>query len=264
MPAASSSAIVILSPHRDDAAFSAGALLGIAAGTGLSVTILNVFTTSSYAPFGDHHPSIEAVTKIRLAEDRAVLAHLAPTISLHDLGLLDAPLRLEIRDDQVVSGLLSPERLAEQVARTRAALPDLSTAVIVLVPLALGAHIDHVIARDAGIGAVPCDRIGFYQDLPYASRIPSADVLNRETADILTMLSFRTNTVLNPWQIRTAPDGGGVKRRLVACYPSQVAPETMDEIANWTQEMGGEQLYLSESGARHLAAFLPAHSLTRT
>ena len=109
--------LVILSPHRDDAAFSTGTLLQVAAAAHLPVTILNIFTISAYAPFAEPGLSPEAVTALRLAEDRAVIRHLSAATSLRDLSLLDAPLRLEIRDDQVVSGPLSP-RAARRPGRT--------------------------------------------------------------------------------------------------------------------------------------------------
>lgn len=262
MPPERVTALVVLSPHRDDAAFSTGSLLGLAATAGLPVTVLNVFTQSMYAPFGPDGLSIDAVTSLRLSEDQAVVSLLAQSAQLLDLALLDAPLRLHIRDDQVISGSLSPEQFAAEVERTAAALPDLSHVDLLLAPLALGAHIDHLIARDAALRAVSPDRLGFYQDLPYASRMHSPKALEQETAEILAVLSSHTQLPLRPWLLHAENDAGR-KRHLVSCYPSQVAPETVDEIAKWTESLGGEQLYLSDTAGGRLSALLPRDRLSR-
>ena len=254
--------LVILSPHRDDAAFSTGTLLQAASIAHLPVTILNIFTVSAYAPFAGSSLSTEAITSLRLAEDRAVIAHLSTSISLRDLSLLDAPLRLEIRDDQVVSGPLSPQQLADQAGRTAASLPDLANIGLLLVPLALGAHIDHIIARDAGMLSVQPDRIGFYQDLPYASRVHSAEALDRETSTILAELNTRLGSTLEPWLVSNTTERDG-KRDLVACYPTQVTTETMEEIVNWTRTLGGERFYLSLQAASRLTTLLPQLILRR-
>ena len=70
--------ILVLSPHRDDAAFS----LSIAITNWLtarhSVTVLNVFTRSRYAPFSDaafvhENDELSYVSAMRLREDEYFL-----------------------------------------------------------------------------------------------------------------------------------------------------------------------------------------------
>ena len=61
--------VVVLSPHRDDAAFSCGLLLGALLAAGAGVTIVNVCTVSDYAPYlrNDGSDRIRQVTAARAA-----------------------------------------------------------------------------------------------------------------------------------------------------------------------------------------------------
>src|ERR1700744_1500430 len=101
--------ILILSPHRDDAAFS----LSIAITNWLvarhNVTIFNVFTRSRYAPYSDagfvhENDQISYVSAMRLREDELFVRRITEILpkglknNLHmvDLNLKDAPIRLRI------------------------------------------------------------------------------------------------------------------------------------------------------------------------
>ena len=107
--------IAVVSPHRDDAAFSCGALLWALRRSPATITVVNLFTRSVYAPYLPATAAQEEamVTAVRRAEDDAFLRRLhqegvdAKRIDLH---LFDAPLRLALPVESVV----------EQPLRTRA------------------------------------------------------------------------------------------------------------------------------------------------
>ena len=84
--------ITILSPHRDDAAFSLCMALRKWTVMQLKLTVINFFTVSAYGPRSiakDPH----TVSSIRRREDRRVISIISPLIRVRDAGLLDAPLR---------------------------------------------------------------------------------------------------------------------------------------------------------------------------
>lgn len=255
-----SSPLVVLSPHRDDAAFSASCLLFEAASANLFTTVLNLFTQSGYAPFTTAPLSPDAVTALRLAEDQAVLRLLGPSIHLRDLELFDAPLRLQIPDDSVLQDPLSPADRAREARAIAASIPTLNPSTLLVLPLSIGNHIDHRIGRDAGLHLLPPGRLAFYQDLPYASRIPS-DLLARETEDLLTGLEKMTGTAFRP-HIVSSPNAAIQKHRVASCYPSQVSPETVEEMTDWSGSLEGEMLFASTDSLAALHALLPSATLT--
>ncbi len=254
------SPLVILSPHRDDAAFSASRLLLAAAAAELDTTILNLFTRSTYAPLSHIQHTPERISALRLAEDQAVLQALGPSVHLRDLQLLDAPLRLGISDTTVLNNPLAP---AARLAHTReiaARLPALATASLLALPLSVGNHVDHRIGRDAGLHLLPATHLTFYQDLPYACRI-SAEDLARETAGLLAELTTLTGLAFHPHLLRS-PGAGEDKHRLAACYPSQITPDVVDQMTGWTGALGGEVLFFSPASAATLRRLLPSADLT--
>ena len=92
--------IVVLSPHRDDAAFSLSLSMSHWLAVGHSITLLNVFTRSLYAPYSDAESKTESerleyVSALRKREDQKFLASLSGDIQMIDLDVVDAPIRLE-------------------------------------------------------------------------------------------------------------------------------------------------------------------------
>ena len=115
--------VTILSPHRDDAAFSCGLLLSRCAELGVPVRIVNVFTRSAYAPYlagGAGADEVETVSAARLAEDRALVERMGAGCRMDDVGLTDAPVRVGLRVDRVMA---EPLRLSIDV-RVQAAMRD--------------------------------------------------------------------------------------------------------------------------------------------
>ena len=236
------SRIAILSPHRDDAAFSCGILMHRCGGAGVEVEIVNIFTESGYAPyFGSK--DVAEITRARREEDRELLG-LLTRCSLADLGLRDAPLRLGIEVEQVVRKPLSRERFDEEVRALAAKLDVLEGFHLVLLPLGLGGHVDHCSAREAGRLRLRPECMGFYEDLPYAARLT-----DESRATHVSGLALEAETW--SWRSISMEGGAELKRKFAAVYRSQIAGDVVEEIAGYAAAIsgghggeGGERVYL--------------------
>ena len=190
--------LVVLSPHLDDAVLSCGALLIHTAGR-IPVTVATLFTEAGPPPYtlsarrylrqvgaGD----AESLYRQRRAEDRAVLDSMGVTW-VH-AGLTEAQHRQRngkwsrgwwvglvpefrhiypIYRLNVVSGRLA--RADAGTLRDACAFVRQITGAgpaLILAPLGVGGHVDHVLARTAArqSGA----RIAYYSDFPYNQRHP--------------------------------------------------------------------------------------------
>ena len=165
-----------LSPHLDDAAFSLGGALARMARDGWEVVVATVFTASVPAPTGfalacqtdKGLPPDADYMAIRRAEDEAACAALgaralhlplreAPHRGYHSAAALFQPphdddtVELEIRD--AVAPLL------------RDLGPDL-----LLLPQAIGGHVDHVMLVRALRAMAPPGPVLWWRDFPYTTR----------------------------------------------------------------------------------------------
>lgn len=175
--------VLAVSPHLDDAAFSAGALLAGLAARGADVRVLTVFTAGGPDPQGfalacqtdkGLAPDVDYMA-LRRAEDDTAMAALGAE-SVH-LGLDEAPHRGYDSAAALFGPVLAGDEttpddvcgaLEQELAR-----PDMPPPDLVLGPAALGDHVDHRHVRDAldmlshrhGLAVVRWD------DLPYALRL---------------------------------------------------------------------------------------------
>jgi LmbE family N-acetylglucosaminyl deacetylase len=180
--------LLAVSPHLDDAAFSAGALLWSAAQRGWRVIVATVFTGNVEQPSGfalacqldKGLPADVDYMALRREEDRQACAALGAE-PVH-LPLLEAPHRGydsaaalfgSVRPDDAACAAVS-ERLAQVFADVRPGA--------VLAPLGVGGHVDHLIVRDA-VRRLAGPRLRLWEDWPYVDR---AGVQGRETARCLT------------------------------------------------------------------------------
>ena len=228
--------IAILSPHRDDAAFSCCCLMLAALRARCAVTLVNVFTISDYAPFWLDAPEtdrVAAVSAHRRAEDEAFIRALAAMAGvsapmLHDLAWKDAPIRLGIDAEDVA--LASPPD--EQYADLAQDLSWLAACDLVIAPLALGGHRDHCLVRQAASSAIEHGRLAFYEDLPYACYLP-ADADRSAGA---------------PVELQACdlylPDGDvDIKSRLARCYGSQIPLSEARRIQDYADSRAGAERY---------------------
>jgi LmbE family N-acetylglucosaminyl deacetylase len=249
--------ILILSPHRDDAAFS----LSIAITNWLTarhtVTILNVFTRSRYAPYSDadfvhENDQLSYVSAMRLREDEHFLRRITETLpkglknQLHmiDLNLKDAPIRLRIPLEELSDTPVNPADPAIEKIRKALTKQSESGAMEALVlPAALGKHVDHLTVREAALPLVSTIPAAFFEDLPYATTHPRAatDLESlRESFD-------QRNEPLSPvlYQLDSAVER---KRKLILGYASQIDDEAGTLISEFaTRYNGGERLWANHA-----------------
>ncbi|MFC5137270.1 PIG-L deacetylase family protein [Actinomycetospora rhizophila] len=170
--------VVAVSPHLDDAVFSAGGTLARLAAAGHDVVVATVFTGSVAAPTGfalacqtdkGLAPDVDYMA-LRRAEDDAALARLG--VRGEHLGLLEAPHRGYDSPAALFAGRRADDDVAGAVGdaiRTRVAGADL-----VLAPQAVGDHVDHQVVTAVVAGLADPDRTAFWRDTPYAVRHPDA------------------------------------------------------------------------------------------
>jgi hypothetical protein len=249
--------ILILSPHRDDAAFS----LSIAITNWLvarhNVTIFNVFTRSRYAPYSDagfvhENDELSYVSAMRLREDELFVRRITEILpkgsknNLHmvDLNLKDAPIRLRIPLEELSD---TPINLADHaIEKIRKALTkqfEAGSMEALVLPAALGNHVDHLTVREAAMSFTTSLPIAFYEDLPYATTHPSAAV----DLQSLRETTAERNEPLSPviYRIESAI---GRKQKLVLGYASQIGTEAGTLISNFaTRYDNGERLWANQA-----------------
>jgi LmbE family N-acetylglucosaminyl deacetylase len=248
--------ILILSPHRDDAAFS----LSIAIINWLTarhtVTILNIFTRSRYAPYSDaafvhQNDELSYVSAMRMREDEHFLRRITQDLpkglksNLHmvDLHLKDAPIRLRIPLEDLSDTPVNPaDHAIEKIRKALTRQSEAGTMEAVVLPAALGNNVDHLTVREAAMSSTASLPSAFYEDLPYAATHPSA-ATDLET---LCEVAAQRNESLNPilCQIDSAVER---KRKLILGYASQiddVAGTLISEFA--TRYNGGERLWANQ------------------
>jgi LmbE family N-acetylglucosaminyl deacetylase len=238
--------VVVLSPHRDDAAFSCGLLLNQLLAGGNQVTGVNVFNVSSYAPYLPLGPDdrTQQVSQARQAEDLDFAASLlreaggvSASLTFVDMGWFDLPLRWDVNDEQALSDVTLP--LAEQNSLTNA-FRELPRADIVLAPMSLGGHIDHRLVSEAAKRAFASVDLVFYEDLPYACRAQNTD-------QDLGPLEIHEGAV-SSW-LPGHRGTRGLKRRFALCYPSQISPEVAEEMETYAAARDGNERYVAGTGA---------------
>ncbi|NYF78063.1 PIG-L deacetylase family protein [Granulicella arctica] len=239
--------ILILSPHRGDAAFSLSLALLQWLKAGHAVTILNCFSRSLHAPFSDAeftHPNdrLSYVSAMRKREDEAFLRQLSPTqsnkLKMIDLNLKDAPIRLQCTADESFERPVNPEDPAiAKIHKGITRLREESSIDALVLPLGLGNHVDHRTVRDAALAFAAELPSAFYEDLPDATRPGHA------AEDLAAQLSEPLSPV-----IVTAPAAVATKRKLISKYVSQIDDEILEAISTFaTPYNGGERFWANQA-----------------
>jgi LmbE family N-acetylglucosaminyl deacetylase len=166
--------VLAVSPHLDDAAFSAGATLAALADAGHEVTVVTCFTRSVPDPSGfalacqldkGLPPGVDYMA-LRRAENDASLAVLGAAGA--ELDLPEAPHRGYTSAADLFAGVHPGDDVWRAVADRLGGM----TADLWLAPQALGAHVDHLQVLRA-VAAV--DRpVLWWRDSPYVLRRPDA------------------------------------------------------------------------------------------
>jgi LmbE family N-acetylglucosaminyl deacetylase len=174
---------VYLSPHLDDAVLSCGGSICSQALSGTEVLVVTVFagipSTVKLSPLAtelhDRWGNAQSPVAARRQEDRRALSMLGAEY-LH-LGFADAIYRSDgdsflYQSDQDLFGSLHPSdaSLIAQVAASLATIQGLPRSTV-LVPLAVGNHVDHQMVRDAVLAVDSLfGRVVFYEDYPYVEQ----------------------------------------------------------------------------------------------
>jgi LmbE family N-acetylglucosaminyl deacetylase len=238
--------ISVLSPHRDDAVFSLGLCLSIWSRPEVRLQVINFFTVSAYGP---HAARVDpaGVSAERRKEDRAALAVISAGIKVEDCGLLDAPIRLGIAASTVCNPEMRVRLTDDQLCPIVKEIRGLPKESLLMAPLGLGNHVDHLAVRKATLFSAAAQRICFYEDLPYATWTARSDFEAR-IAETECELKCR----LKPVVVRVC-HAVWRKRRNVCRYRSQITRQEGKQIADWASLYGGgERIWISAmSGKWH-------------
>ena len=250
--------IVVVSPHRDDAAFSLGLAIGRWLADGHSVDILDCFTRSTYAPYSDAdslHPNdrLSYVTALRAREDAAWTKMYRGGLTITDLRLKDAPLRLRCSPYEVLGRPTSPTDKAIGVIQKGLSR---SGAQAFVLPLALGRHVDHVTACESSIptasGQAPC---AFYEDLPYAARPGAAEEIDEVVVEAARLLGEPLVPVFVSEPLQDPAAAIERKRKMALCFDSQIDNDAVEQIAGFCARYSGrERLWVNVAWQRSSVA----------
>lgn len=204
---------IIVSPHLDDAALSCGGrMLGDQA-----VMVVNVFSKTAWWRFGHGAADAEKIQKCREMEEELV-ARLSGAAMI-GLGLSEAILR-----GYGMEQVFDPPRQEGEVAKADSeASARIRQSVISVsrehplahwfLPLGMGGHVDHILARDAAAEAlreagIKPTHLHFYEDLPYAAKLgPAANfsalvpgfVLKEEVLEIDELMDWKLELLRAYW-----------------------------------------------------------------
>ncbi|AYF78398.1 PIG-L family deacetylase [Nocardia yunnanensis] len=158
--------VVVVSPHFDDAVLSVGGLIAGCAGRGQPVEVLTVFSAAGAASGGGRMRAFSDY-ETRVREDDRALALLGARperLGLSERLFRDPPPRGPLPLFRTSPDLARGEYPAtvQRAIRDVLATPD----TIVLAPLGIGNHVDHVIVAVGALLAMPerASRLLFYED----------------------------------------------------------------------------------------------------
>ena len=237
--------LTILSPHYDDGAFSLSIALSRWSKLPVQLTVANFFTQSQYAPYV-LSKQVSPVSAIRRREDRLALSLIDRRIRVESLGLIDAPLRFGVSADAVSS----PETRALQ---TQAEIASLAHRIhkyfirgMVLAPLGLGDHVDHLAVKQAALASSVPYKLAFYEDLPYATWTSKSTICVK-----LQEVERSIRTALRPVIVCNRVFTPAHKRQVITKYASQIASDIVTAIVQYASNYrGGERVWIPTNGAR--------------
>ncbi|MFI1826470.1 PIG-L deacetylase family protein [Streptomyces sp. NPDC020412] len=220
--------LTFLSPHPDDAQLALGSTVFRFGGR-----VVDVFSDETWTrrPYYQERPAL--ASRMLIEEERVSCRVLGAGLTL--LGHLDGESRPAWRD----GFLLGPEptvdvRRAEPELFERIVLDlarELADASLVLVPLAVGGHVDHVMTREAVFelvarGAVAAGRIAFYEDMPYA-------LFGDARADAARLAAAWGGAALTPVLVPGSDLSAEVKREALWPYRLQVMEPITNRIVRY-------------------------------
>ena len=239
--------ILVVSPHRDDAAFSLTLSIDAWLRAGHTVAVMNCFTRSNYAPFSDA-PSVHAndtlsfVSALRQREDESWRKQRRSSgLQFRDLNLKDAPVRLRCPLEELF--VREVDASDKAFGAIRKAVKAVAHDALVL-PLALGGHLDHRTAQLALREEPDAAPLAFYEDLPYAAWPENLQGIEAYASE----LARRMGTSLQPAIVERVDVEVAVaaKLRAALCYDSQIESDTAELLAGFSRTYkGAERLWVT-------------------
>lgn len=168
--------LLAISPHLDDAAFSAGGLLATRVDRGWDVTVATCFTGNVARPTGfalacqlDKGLAADIdYMALRRDEDVAACRELGAQ-AIH-LPFLEAPHRGYHTAAMLFEPRLEDDHIVDPLTMALSALVQAERPDLVLGPLCLGDHVDHHAVRAAMTRACGGCDVLLWEDWPYADR----------------------------------------------------------------------------------------------
>ncbi|MFG3516953.1 PIG-L deacetylase family protein [Streptomyces bobili] len=165
-----SRALICLSPHPDDAQLALGGLLARYGGR-----VVDVFSQETWTRRPHYRSRPALASRLLLEEERVACAVLGAELTV--LGQVDAADRSAwqegyfLEPHEADAARSTEPELFERVTAALAA--EVAGGSLVLVPLAVGGHVDHVLTRQAALELIARkvlepERVAFYEDMPYS------------------------------------------------------------------------------------------------
>ena len=221
--------VLAISPHLDDAVFSAGGTLARHAMNGDEVTVLTCFTGNVQRPAGfalacqldKGLPANVDYMALRRTEDENACGQIGARAE--HLPFLEAPHR-GYRDAAALFGkrLESDQTVLDDLTKAIREQMDRFRPSVVYGPLGVGDHVDHHIVRDVILALSGDAGTIWWEDFPYAMKSP----------DVATGVQRRT----------LDPAAAAAKLRGVLCYSSQLAFQfgstegAVETLSSWSSE----------------------------
>jgi hypothetical protein len=161
-----------------------------------------------------------------------------------DLNLKDAPIRLRVALEDLSDTPVNPaDPSIEKIRKALTKQSEAEAMEALVLPAALGNHVDHLTVREAAMPHATRLPSAFYEDLPYAATHPSAATDLDRLRDAAATLKEPLSPVI--YQTESAIE---YKRRLILGYASQIDEEAGTLISNFaTRYDGGERLWANQS-----------------
>ncbi len=227
--------IYILSPHIDDAAFGLTLTISKLIANKVPVTIINCFTVTRWTGVFVSR-DIEVVSRLRKEEDAEYNNLFNSQINIINLDLLDAPLR----NGYIFQNQPFQQNELDLIDNLGKLLEQHIVGGILLCPLAIGKHIDHVICTEAVIKLYKKTVVIFFEDLPYAQRI-GEDQIHRHIHDLEQQLGVQLRNYTGGLENAIID-----KDKAIRVYKSQLNEEICSEIIGHMSMLRGERVWGEE------------------
>ncbi|MFD4575225.1 PIG-L deacetylase family protein [Streptomyces sp. NPDC058417] len=233
---------VCLSPHPDDATLAVGALLARSGGR-----VVNVFSQETWTrrPYYRERPAL--ASRLLLAEERVACRVLDVRPAF--LGHVDAADRAAwgagflVEPDAEASAVAAEPDLFARVTADLAA--EVAGAPLVLVPLGVGGHVDHVLTRQAALALVhegvwEPGRVAFYEDMPYALFTEAAQAAGRLERPGGLSGAGRSGGGARPVRVPGSEETALAKQEALWAYRLQVLDAVVRRIDRYGRKAGDD------------------------